>query len=76
LKVIPRTSISLEAMTVGDDPVKEMAEAGIQVSKGLCRGIIKRYVTHPVAILSMRRWHTVSKSPYRFRQEQVGQQAT
>jgi hypothetical protein len=35
LKISPRTSISLEATANDDDPVREMAETGIQVSKDL-----------------------------------------
>ena len=32
MKIVPRTSISLEASAGDDDPVREMEEGGIQVS--------------------------------------------
>ena len=35
LKIAPRMSISPRATASDDDPVREMAETGIQVSKGL-----------------------------------------
>ena len=60
MKIIPRTSISLKAMTGGDDLVKEMAEAMIQVSKSLfCRGIIQRYVTRGDHTLDVQMAHSL-----------------
>jgi hypothetical protein len=80
LNIVPRIPIGLEATAGDDDPFKEKAEAGIQVSEDLFHqgGIIDTILDNPMAIrsrLPRRRRKRVSTSQERFRKERGNKKA-